>query len=119
MSYLNKATQLFGMIQNGKMIDALDIFYHSDAVVIRADGRIRSGIEVNKKYEKEFLSNLQEVYGGEIKSVTSNEDRGITMVEFWLNIKFKDGTRKKYEEVAVQYWEGDKIKIERFYEGKS
>ena len=119
MSYLSKATELFQMIENGKMLEALDKFYHPDLHVIRADGKVRDGIEVNRKYEKEFLSNLQEIYGAEVKAITSDEKRGITMVEYWVNIKFKDGTRKKYEEVAVQYWEGDKIKTERFYDGKS
>jgi hypothetical protein len=119
MSYLLKATELFQMIENGKMLEALDKFYHPDLHIIRADGKVRDGIEVNRKYEKDFLSNLQEIYGAEVKAITSDEKRGITMVEYWVNIKFKDGTRKKYEEVAVQYWEGDKIKVERFYEGKS
>lgn len=119
MSYLKKATQLFQMIENGKMINALDVFYHPDVKVIRADGIIRNGIEENRQYEKDFLSNLQEIFGAGVKAITSDEERGITMVEYWVNIKFKDGMRKKYEEVAVQYWEGDKIKVERFYEGKS
>ena len=119
MSYLSKATELFHMMENGKMIDALDKFYHNDVHVIRADGKVRDGIEINKKYEKDFLSNLQEIYGAEVKAITSDEQRGITMVEYWINLKFKDGMRRKYEEVAVQYWEGDRIKEERFYEGKS
>lgn len=119
MSYLSKATELFQMIENGKMLNALDKFYHSNVRVIRADGNVRDGIEINRKYEKDFLSNLQEIFGAEVKAITSDENRGITIVEYWVNIKFKDGSRKKYEEVAVQYWDGDKIKEERFYEGKS
>ena len=119
MSYHSKAKELFHMIENGKMLEALDKFYHPDMKVICVNGKIRNGIEDNKNYEKDFLSNLQEVFGGEVTAITSDEIRGITMVEYWVSLKFKDGTRKKYEEVAVQYWEGDKIKTERFYDGKS
>ena len=119
MSYHLKARELFQMIENGKMLEALDKFYHPDMIVVCANGKIRKGIEENKNYEKDFLSNLQEVFGGEVTAITADETRGITMVEYWVNLKFKDGTRKKYEEVAVKYWEGDKIIKERFYDGKS
>ncbi|HAN18223.1 MAG: hypothetical protein A2X13_07435 [Bacteroidetes bacterium GWC2_33_15] len=119
MSYFNKAKELFRMIENGKMLDALDKFYHTDMVVIQADGKKRIGIEENKNYEKYFLNNIQEIFGAELLAITSDEERGITMVEYWVHIKFKDGSRKKYEEISVQYWKDDKIIKERFYEGKS
>jgi len=119
MSYFNKAKELFRMIENGKMLDAFDLFYHPDVVVIQADGIKRIGVEANKNYEKDFLNNIQEIFGAELLSITSDEERHITMVEYWVHIKFKDGTRKKYEEVSVHYWKDDKIIKERFYEGKS
>jgi len=40
------------------------------------------------------------------------------MVEFWINIKFKNGNKKKLEEVTIQHWENDLIIKENFYSKK-
>ena len=63
----------------------------------------------------EWQAGVQEFHGGGVSAITSNEETGVTMVETWFDVTFKQGGRMKMEEVAVQYWEGDRIKRERFY----
>ena len=106
------------MIEEGKLLDALDEYYHENVIIIADDGKERKGIEKARDYDKKFLKEIQEVMGGGVKTITSDEKRAITMVEFWINIKFKNGNKKKLEEVAVQYWEGDYIVKENFYSKK-
>ena len=118
MRYFQKAKDLFKMIEEGKLLDALDKYYHKDVVIISDDGKERKGIEEARDYDKRFLKEIQEVMGGGVETITSDEKRAITMVEFWINIKFKNGNKKKLEEVAVQYWEGDYIIKENFYSKK-
>jgi len=52
---------------------------------------------------------------GGVTAITSNEETGVTMVESWMDISFKDGNRMKMEEVAVQTWKDDQIIREHFY----
>jgi len=118
MSYYKKAKALFRMIEEGKLLDALDKYYHEDILIIADDGKERKGIEEARNYDKKLLKEIEEVIGGGVTTITSDEDRAITMVEFWINLKFKNGNNKKLEEVAVQYWEGDYIIKEKFYSKK-
>jgi len=115
MSYLDKAKEMYKLIDSGRMMDAFEKFYHDDVVMIEATGEVREGKETNRKFEEEWLNNLQEMHDGGSLHITSNEEDAITMVESWIDVTFKDGSRVKMEEVAVQYWENDKIIKERFY----
>ncbi len=97
------------------LLAAFDKFYHDEVVMIEASGEVRKGKANNRKFEEEWLQNLKEVHGGGINGITSNEEEGITMSETWMDATFKDGNRRKMEEVSVKKWEGDKVVRERFY----
>lgn len=118
MTYFKKVKDLFKMIEEGKLLDALDKYYHENVIIIANDGKKRIGIEEARDYDKRFLKEIQEILGGGVETITSDEKRAITMVEFWIHLKFKNGNKKKLEEVAVQYWEEDRIIKENFYSKK-
>ena len=115
MSYLEQAKSIYDMIFSGQLLEAFEKYYHEEVVMHEATGDVRKGKETCRTYEKQFLDNVQEIHGGGIDSVTSNEDEGVTTVESWMDVTFKDGNRVKMEQVAVQRWEGDQIIHERFY----
>jgi len=118
MTYYQKSKDLFRMIEEGKLLDALDKYYHEDVVIISDDGSVREGIKKAREYDEKFLREIEEVIGAGVKTITSDEERAITMVEFWINIKFKNGNKKKLEEVTIQHWENDLIIKENFYSKK-
>lgn len=118
MTYCQRAKDLFSMIEKGKLLEALDKYYHDDVIIITDDGKERKSKKEARKYDEKFLKEIEEVFGGEILTITSDEARKITMVEFWIYIKFKNGTKKEIQEVAVQYWEGEYIIRENFYSKK-
>lgn len=115
MNCYDKAKGLYTMLEEGKLLEAKEKYYHDDVIVIQADGRIRKGKDENIKYDKDFINNIDEIYGGKIQAIASDENRKISMVEFWINLKQKDGTKRIIAEVAIQQWEDDKIIEERFY----
>jgi hypothetical protein len=115
MSYFEKAKNIYDMLAMGKMLDAFEKYYHTDVVMVEANGDTRKGKEVNRKFETEFLGMVKEFHGSGVKALTSNEKDGITMVESWMELTFKDGNRVKMEQVSVQRWQGDQIINERFY----
>ena len=115
MKYYQKAKDLFKMIEEGKLLDALDKYYHQNVEIIADDGKKRKGIEEARNYDKKFLKEIEEVIGGGVETIASDENRAITMVEFWIELKFKNGNRKIINEVAVQYWDDDLVIKENFY----
>ena len=115
MTYYQKAKEIFAMIEEGKLIEAIDKYYHKDVKIIADDGKQRNGIAQAKEYDSNLLKEIEEIYGGGILSIASDEQRPITIVEFWIDLKFKNGNKKKIEEVAVQHWEGEYIIKENFY----
>lgn len=115
MSYLGKANEMNAMILGGQMLDAFEKYYHEDTVMVEATGEERIGKAANREFEINWLQGVQEFHGGGVTGITANEEDGITMVESWMDVTFKDGNRYKLEEVAVQKWKDDQIIHERFY----
>lgn len=115
MTHLDRVTEMYKMIGEGKMMDAFEKYYADNVVMVEANGDAREGKDKNREFELQFLASIKEMHGGGVSGTTSNEEAGITMVESWMDTTFKDGNRMKMEEVAVQKWEGDKIVHERFY----
>jgi hypothetical protein len=58
---------------------------------------------------------VKEVHGAGIEAMASDEEKGIVMIESWMDLTFQDGNRMKMEQVAVQRWEGDCIVHEKFF----
>lgn len=114
MSYLEKAQALYQMIGQGQMLDAFEKYYHEDVVMHEATGEVRKGKDVNREFEKQWLSQVEAMHGGGVNAITADETNGVTMVETWMDITM-GGNRMKMEEVCVQKWDGDQIIHERFY----
>lgn len=106
------------MIEEGKLLEALDQYYHEKVIIIADDGKQRKGKEQAKEYDARLLKEIEEVLGGGVVTIAADEERGITMVEFWIELKFKNGYKKKIMEVAVQQWEDELIIEETFYSKK-
>ena len=115
MTYLERAQHLAQLIGEGKSLEALDTYYADDLVVIEGNGDTFKGKETQRGRIKEWMTSVKEMHAGGLNALTSNEDAGVTMSETWFDATFHEGGRFKMEEVAVQYWEGDKIVKERFY----
>jgi len=108
-------SEMYQMIGNGNAMEAFEKYYDEDVVMIEATGSVRKGKDKNREFEKQFFSMIKELHGGGPVAITSDEENGITMVETWIDVTFKDGNRVKMEQVARQKWVGNKIVEERFY----
>ena len=115
MSYYEKAKSMYDMMAQGKLLDAFEKYYSKDVVMVEATGEVRKGKDANRKFQTDFLGMMKELHGSAVTAITSDEKAGVTMVESWMDLTFKDGNRTKMEEVAVQKWKGDQIVSERFY----
>ncbi|WP_179367657.1 nuclear transport factor 2 family protein [Winogradskyella forsetii] len=114
MSYKAKAQDIYNQLQQGKLLDAFDQYYAEDVVMTEPRGT-RKGKAECRKYEEEFLGNIEEFHGMEVKNIGANEEDATSFVESTMDVTFKNGHRAQMEQVAVQQWKGDHIVHERFY----
>jgi len=114
MSYKQKAEDLYQMIGQGQLLEAFEKYYSDDVVMTEPLGT-REGKVACREYEEQFLNNIQEFHGLEVKAITSDEEAGVVIHETAMDVTFKDGNRVHMEQTGVQRWEGDKIVHERFY----
>jgi len=115
MTYLEKATDLYQLINSGQLLEGFEKYYHQDVVLQEIGEAPREGKEVNREYEKAFLASVKEFHGGGVLAITANEAENKTMVESWMDMTFQNDFRIKMQQVAVQTWEGDQIINETFY----
>lgn len=114
MSYLEKAKDIYFQLQQGKLLDAFDQYYHEDVVMTEPRGT-RKGKKACREYEEQFLNSVEEFHNLEIRNVGSNEEDKTTFVESMMDVSFKDGNRVQMEQTAVQQWKDDQIIHEKFY----
>jgi ketosteroid isomerase-like protein len=116
MSYLAKINDVYEHIGKGAAMDAFEEYYAEDIVMVLEDGTEVKGKDANRDRENEFFGNVEEFQGLEVSGISSNEETGFTAVECTMTVLFEgaDGPTT-LEQVAVQHWEGDHIKRERFY----
>lgn len=115
MSYLDKITDVYDHIAEGKAMDAFENYYADEVDMILEDGSTISGKDANRERENEFFASVEAFHGLDIVDITSNEEQQSTAVESIMDVTFKNGARVKIEQVATQKWDGDEIVKERFY----
>ncbi|MFP4089748.1 MAG: SnoaL-like domain-containing protein [Cyclobacteriaceae bacterium] len=114
MTLKEKAQDLYNMIGQGQLLDAFDKYYAENVVMTEPRGT-REGKASCREYEVQFLNSVQEFHGMEVKSIASDESKGVVFIEVAMDVTFQGGSRVNMEQVAVQHWENDQIVHERFY----
>lgn len=115
MTHLEKATDLYQLINTGKLMDGFEKYYHSNVVMEEIGEAPREGKDVNREYEQNFLASIKEFHGAGVLAITANEAENKTMVESWMDVTFQNDFRLKMQQVAVQTWDGDQVIHETFY----
>lgn len=101
------------MIQQGRIMDAMNEFYSDDVVMSENDADATVGLEANLAREKAFVDNTQ-WHGLELKEVVVDGDT--SMVRWWMDFTNAEyGQRLAFTQVAFQKWSDGKIVEERFY----
>ena len=101
------------MIQQGRIMEAMDEFYADEVVMAENDAEPTVGLEANLERERDFVNNTQ-WHGLELQDVVVNGDT--SMVRWWLDFTNSNyGQRLAFTQVAFQRWVEGKIVEERFY----
>ncbi len=103
------------MVLKGQILEAFEKYYADDVVMQENEQPPTAGKDANREREKQFLANLAEFRGAEVKAVTVGDN--ITMVEWFYDYTHKEWGKITHHQVAVQRWKDGKIIHERFYYG--
>lgn len=115
MTYLEKVTELYELINTGTLMAGFEKFYAENVTMQEIGEEPRAGKQTNRVHEIDFLETVKEFHGAGVEAITSNEKARKTMVESWMDVTYQNGMRLKTEQVAVQTWDGDFIIKEIFY----
>ena len=104
---------LLNHIRQGKIFEAYNEFYDTDAVMQENANPPTKGLAANIEREKQFLSGVKEwkAFNVTARGVADNT----TFYEAATDLVTRDGQPVHLEQVAVAKWKNGKIVNERFY----
>ncbi|MEM1125122.1 MAG: nuclear transport factor 2 family protein [Bacteroidota bacterium] len=106
--------ELNNMILQGQILEAFDKFYAPGVVMADMFTGNREGFDHCRQFEVDFVNNLTEFRGAEVKNVEVDEENGLAFVHWAMDYTHKEWGVRDYEQVAVQRWEDGQIVHERF-----
>lgn len=100
-------------VESGDHAGAIARFYTEDASMQENLNPPRQGRDALVAHEQKVLDRAKEVRTTCVRPVLVDGD---TVVIHWIfEFEFKDGSKRRIEELAHQTWRGDKVWRERFY----
>ncbi len=115
MSLKSMVDDLNALVLKGQILEAFEKYYADDVVMQENEQPPTVGKDANREREKQFLANLQEFRGAEVKAVAIGEN--VSIVEWFYDYTHKEWGKVTHHQVAVQRWKDGKIVHERFYYG--
>lgn len=102
------------VVESNRHAEAIEQFYAEDASMQEnLNTPPRQGRDTLVAHERAVLARAKTVQTECVRPVLIEGD---TVVIHWIfQFEFKDGSRRRIEELAHQTWKGDKVWRERFY----
>jgi ketosteroid isomerase-like protein len=104
--------EFIAVVESGDHAGAIERYYTEDASMQENAASPRVGRDALVAHEKAALARMSEVYSKCISSVVEG-DRVAIHWNFVLTDK--SGLVRRFDEIALQEWRGDKIFRERFF----
>lgn len=102
------------VVESNRHAEAIEQFYAEDASMQEnLNTPPRQGRDTLVAHERAVLARAKTVQTECVRPVLIEGD---TVVIHWIfHFEFKDGSKRRIEELAHQTWKGDKVWRERFY----
>ncbi len=108
----NSLKELNSMFLSGNLLEAFDKYYHDDVSMQENNLPPTVSKAANRKREEEFLQNVTEFRGAEVKGMGVGDD--ISFVIWNYDYTHKDWGVRNYSQVSIQKWKDGKIINEQF-----
>lgn len=102
------------VVESNRHAEAIEQFYTDDASMQEnLNTPPRQGRDTLVAHERAVLARAKTVQTECVRPILIDGD---TVVIHWIfHFEFKDGSKRRIEELAHQTWKGDKVWRERFY----
>jgi len=114
-SLQQKFDDLSQKVLSGQILEAFEEYYADNVVMQEDSEEPREGKEANRKYEEQFVNSVEGFHDGNVTTVAVNEEDGVVLSEWFMDVTLKDAGRIQIEQVSVQHWEDGQVVHERFY----
>jgi hypothetical protein len=101
------------LVERGEYVQAIEDFYHLDASMQENGLPPRVGREALVAHEKAVLAGLEAMRTRRVETFLLDGDR--VAINWVFEMTSPDGAMRVLDELALQFWDGDRIRRERFY----
>jgi hypothetical protein len=101
------------LVENGHYVQAIEEFYHPDASMQENTSAPRLGREALVAHEKKVLAGLKAMKTRRVDKLLVDGDH--VVINWVFEMTGADGATRILDELALQTWDGDRIRRERFY----
>ena len=108
----NSLKDLNNLVQEGKMLDAFEKYYHDDVAMQENSLPATVSKAANRQRELEFLSNITEFRDAKVKGMGVSGD--LSFVIWQYDYTHKEWGVKNYSQISMQQWKDGKIIKEVF-----
>lgn len=108
----NSLKELNNLVISGNLLEAFDRYYHDDVSMQENDLTPTVSKERNRERELEFLNNIEEFRGAEVKGMVVSDK--VSVVIWSYDYTHKEWGVRNYEQVSIQHWKDGKIINEKF-----
>lgn len=101
------------LVEGGQYVQAIEDFYHADASMQENTAPPRMGRDALVAHEQKVLAGLKAMKTRRVDRFLVDGDH--VVINWVFEMTGPDGTVRVLDELALQSWDGDRIRRERFY----
>jgi ketosteroid isomerase-like protein len=101
------------LVEGGQYVKAIEDFYHADASMQENTVPPRMGRDALVAHEQKVLAGLKAMKTRRVDRFLVDGDH--VVINWVFEMTGPDGTVRVLDELALQSWDGDRIRRERFY----
>jgi len=105
--------KLIAQVERGEYFEAYEAFYHDDVTTQENSDPPRTGLTEIVSMEQNVMSRFASIEGLKARAVLVDGNRAV--IEWIFDATLLNGERAHLEELALQTWDRDKIRCERFF----
>jgi ketosteroid isomerase-like protein len=108
-----RVAALVAMVEAGRFVEAIELFYAEDATMQENNAPPRGGRDKLVAHERGVMASFEKIQTQ--SGSTFIVDGDVAVIRWTFVFTRKDGSRFRMEELAHQRWRGDRIAEERFF----
>jgi hypothetical protein len=112
MSITERVHNLVAYVEQGRIIEAIEEFYDDGVVMQENLNPPTVGKAANLERERTFVASIAQVHENRAGGVFVEGNR--VVIHWTFEFSGIDGKRLRFDQVALQVWDGDRIISERF-----